>query len=209
MIFQGTKLISHRAWTWTSDPTLQLQIVITSQEYTLPPLPVSVLHSPTSISWQHILKHLLYLNKALMLKFFVQDLPLEESKLKHSSALCFLLLSISFISDPKKNIQGMVSMWHFQDSSSVSEKSAYTFSSLCGVDIFLWLPGSSHGFYLKNSGLERFNSLHDLPMRNICVLQESSLHSLTSTTQRKKTFHIRIKVKPSSIIANTEAWEFN
>lgn len=136
MIFQGTKLISHRAWTWTSDPTLQLQIVITSQEYTLPPLPVSVLHSPTSISWQHILKHLLYLNKALMLKFFVQDLPLEESKLKHSSALCFLLLSISFISDPKKNIQGMVSMWHFQDSSSVSEKSAYTFSSLCGVDIF-------------------------------------------------------------------------
>lgn len=51
--------------------------------------------------------------------------------------------------------------------------------------------------------------LLDLFTRNICVLQESPLLLLDLRYSKRKPFYARIKVMPSSIIANPEAQEFN
>ena len=92
VIFQETKLIRHRAWTWTSDSKNQLLIVITCLiiQTVLPSFPSSVPHSlPFFLGTTSQMKHLHYNSCSRP--------PSGGSKLKHSSALLLLLSPTSLI----------------------------------------------------------------------------------------------------------------
>lgn len=103
------------------------------QYIVLLPFPVSTPCSPSSISWQHVL------NKALILRnILAQELSLGESKLPYSSTLNFSpsMHLPNFCSDPQNSFQRVVSVWHFQASSIIPDKSAYAWSILSAGLIF-------------------------------------------------------------------------
>ena len=133
VIFQETKLICHRAWTWTSDSKNQLLIVITCLiiQTVLPSFPSSVPHSlPFFLGTTSQMKHLHYNSCSRP--------PSGGSKLKHSSALLTSFTHLpDFSSDPKKtSSQRVASVWHFQGSSGSWKDSMCIISSFCRVDIF-------------------------------------------------------------------------
>lgn len=192
MIFQETKLVSQQSRTWISDPILQLLTVMTfliiyNTLFSFPSLfqlPAVLPVFPGSTSQ---IKHLYYVT------FWLKNCPWGESKLRHSSALCFSpsMQLPNVCSDPQNSFQRVVSVWHFQASSIFPDKSAYAWSILSAGLIFS-VATSFISWFL--SGLIAWRTLawKDLfftwpSYEEIFVYyRKVRSHSLISTSPRKK-----------------------
>lgn len=215
-VFQGTKLISQRSWTWawTSDPILQLLIVTTSL------MIHTVLCSFPSLSQFHtflpVFSSIIIIpNKVTALKFCSRS-SLGGSKLRHSSALFFLLSFhfLNFCSGPKKQLPKSGFFVILSRFLHCSWKVGICMTRyFCRINIFcdhcLHLMFFIQINCLKDSGFGRFSFILDFPMRDMCMLQKHSLSFRDLKYSKSEPFHVRIKVMLSTVKANPEAWEFN
>lgn len=217
MIFQETRLVNHGAWAWTSDSKIQLLIVITCliKQTVLSSFP-SCLSSPlfTSISGQHIL------NEAFALQFL---LKISLWRIQTKTLVCTVIFSFhpppwfQFWSPPpppqkKQNTSQRVASMALSRLSQSWKDRLCMINYFCRVGIFC----GYQPHFMIFSCLIAWRTLawkvlvfHLIFIWGIFVYYRKVLsHSPTSTTSRQKTFYIRIKVRHSSIIFNTEAWKF-